>query len=261
MVTVAFVALPQHPDIAAAAGWPFTIFYLAIAVIALIPTLMWCRRNQSLVPVAMLTGGLIVSLVEALLDQITLVYWPPEIPLTAYTLVDRPVPLALVVGYGVYCGISSWVVSRWLESGMSRGYHLVVPVALYAFDLLFEIPWLAVGTYAYYGRQPLKFGPLPPLYWPLMNVALVFVTAWLYLQMKNAWPRRAFVSALLSPVLAIGTIFTVGWPVFSALNSTVPQALVLLCALVTVGLSITVVALVIRHSEQAAVPTGATASV
>lgn len=254
-MNVLFTALPQHPAITATAGWPFTVFYLTIAVIALIPTLIWCRRNRNMVPVAMLIGGLFVSLVEALLDQITLVYWPPNIPLTAYTLVERPVPLALVVGYGVYCGISAWIVSRWLDSALSRRHRFIMPLALYGFDLVFEIPWLIVGTYIYYGRQPLKFGPLPPLYWPLMNVALVFVTAWLYLQMKRAWPQRSVTSAFISPLLAIGTIFTVGWPVFSALNSTAGSPVILLCALVTVTLSITVITLVIRHSQQTTVPT------
>jgi hypothetical protein len=117
------------------------------------------------------------------------------------------------------------------------------------FDLAVESTGNAVGLYHYFGPQPYNIWGIP-LWWMFCNPVLPIVAGALFFVMRERLrDLRALLIVVLLPV-CYGAIYgAIGWPVFIALNSNVPGAVIWIAGAATPLIALGVVRLTIEGIE------------
>lgn len=231
-------------DLSAPSGgsWFFTILCLAIFAGATGWALARAARGDYL-GVVMLAGGLVANLIEAMLDNLGLLWFATDNKLIVLHEFSRSMPLYVVLGYGFYFGAMSYYVTYALGRGAGPRHLWAVFVFGWFFDLVLETTGSAIGLYKYYGPEP--FNPWGvPLWWMFVNPALPIAAGGLFHVMRPrlTGPRSLFIVALL-PMCYGATYGAIAWPIFITLHSDVADwvrwvagAVTAVFALVFVGL-------------------------
>lgn len=232
---------PAHPT----ATYLFTAF-LGVFFVGLVA---WCvfvaRRERTWLPLACLVGGLLSFGFEPVLDAVGHIFYPVGTPLTVVTIFDTSIPFFTVMAYIFWMGAGTLLIARWLERGRSGRDVLTLFAAVVVLEACFEYPAVLSKTLIYFGDAPFKLFDFP-LHWAFGNTAAVLVTGYaLYLARPYLSGAGGFVLAALIPALGYFAISAMGsWPVWLALNSEVPMAVIWLAGAAAIALDLLFVRLV-----------------
>jgi hypothetical protein len=150
----------------------YVVFYalFAAGMVGSVGWLAWrAWRSRSWLPLAAVAGGGVIGVVlPSLYDNLTLCWFPRNIPLPVITAYGMRDPLFDLLGYALYIGFGGWAVCELLRAGHGRRGIWLSFAFWGVLDLALELPFLHWGMYRYYGHQPFSVGGFP-LYWVFMN--------------------------------------------------------------------------------------------
>jgi hypothetical protein len=242
-VVSAFVEMPVHEA-------PQTAFIVYTAITAAVTgglVLWWAisdehRRGPGFLLV--LLGGFISGFSEAWLDNVVLVWWPPDQDLGFFDAMGRTVPIFVPVGYAWFCGGLLYFTARFYERGVTARQVWAILGLVVVVDFIgIGLPtWL--GLLGFFGDPPMNILGYP-LWWAAIDgVDVILGGAVLYflLPVLKGW-RRLWL--MLVPPIMIGlSAGAVGWPVSTAINSGWSTGAKWIAATVTIGLGLAIVHLV-----------------
>jgi hypothetical protein len=195
------------------------------------------RRVGPALPL-MLMGGVLAGLMEAWLDNVVLVGYPPEQNLPVIEAYGRSVPIFVPIGYGWFCGGLLYLVARAYQRGVSapKVWAIYAAIAVVDFVAIGLSSW--IGILEFYGDPPLEVLGYP-VWWAgidALDVVLGGAVTMVLLDRLGGW-RQAWVVVVPSVVLG-ASAGIVGWPISTALNSDWSTAAKYGCALASIGLSL-----------------------
>jgi hypothetical protein len=203
------------------------------------------RRIGPALPV-LLIGGALSGLMEAWLDNVVLVGYPPHQSLPALHAFGRSVPVFVPIGYAWFCGGLLYLVARSYGRGVTAHkvwtlYGAIVVVDFVAIGLS---SW--IGILQFFGHPPMDILGYP-LWWAgidgldvVLGGAIVFVLLHRLRGRDQLW-------LLLVPSIALGAAAgLVGWPVSTALNSGWSMPAKYACAVASIALSLATVKFLAR---------------
>jgi hypothetical protein len=214
------VAMPLHDEPSGAVA-VYTVLMTAITIGVLAYWLLSAneRRRGPLLPLLLL-GGFLSAVMEPVLDNLILYWYPPHNSLQAFDAWGRSIPWFVPIGYAWYCGALPYVAFRIFERGTStrRIWQLLGAVVLVDALAISTAGWL--GTSGFYGNQPFNPWGTYPLWWPAVDGPHVMVGgAILCLLVPRLRGRsRAVLVAVPTLTLALVTGLCT-WPIALALNS------------------------------------------
>lgn len=217
--------IPQPPVHEASMGAEFA--YTMVMVLVTGGMFAWWlltgerSRNGVVLPLV-LVGGAISALVEPILDNVVLFWYPPRVETEAFYAFGRSVPWYVVIGYAWYCGGLLYFVYRHFQGGVSSRRIWVIFGAIMLVDSLAISLIVQLGQAGFYGEQPFNVGGYP-LWWAGIDGSLPVVGAALLFHLVprlHGW-RRVFL--LVVPAVNVGLVAgATDWPVSLALNSAWP---------------------------------------
>jgi preprotein translocase subunit SecY len=101
------------------------IIYTVLMVVVTSCFLLWWARTAAERKIGpalplIVVGGVISGLMEAWLDNVVLVGYPPHQALPVIEAFGRSVPIFVPIGYGWFCGGLLYVVARSFQRGITR---------------------------------------------------------------------------------------------------------------------------------------------
>lgn len=227
-------------------GWVFTVFF----VMQIVPAAGYyvLRSVREPVPFLALLGGLGAALGEAMLDALTLLWWPTNIPLTAFTAFDVEVPAYALMGYCLFLGAGCYWVYEQIRDGKGARAVWVAAAVFFVADLVYEPPFISMGLYEYYGPQPMEVAGFP-LYWGFLNTMVVIVGGWLFFLFEDRMVGAGRLIALVIPMFALGPLIGAAWPTFLTLHMDVPELARWTAAAYSIWLSVWAVRYVAEVAE------------
>jgi hypothetical protein len=194
----------------------------------------------------LLVGGAISGLMEAWLDNVVLVAYPPHQNLPVLHAFGRSVPAFVPIGYAWFCGGLLYPVARVYQRGVDARtvWSLYGAIAVVDFVAIGLSSWL--GILRFFGHPPMDVLGYP-LWWAgidgldvVLGGAIVFA---LLDRLRGA--RQAWLLAV--PPVALGAASgVVGWPISTALNSSWSMGAKYACAAASIALSLTCVTFLSR---------------
>lgn len=193
--------------------------------------LRW-RRSGDRLPAAALAGGTACAILEPLVDILGQCWHPRGQMIEAFELMGRPIPLWVVVGYGMAFGLYTIFTMEVLER---KG-----PQALWStwiggilFMGIFDVLAVTTKVYVYYGAQPLRFLDLP-LWWEPVN-GLLPVTAAVILASCRQWltGRRILLVIPMLLMVDAAVYAAAALPAYIVLKSDVPEFVLQAAGVVT----------------------------
>jgi hypothetical protein len=201
-----------------------TLIVLVAVALLLAAHCAWhAVRSRSVLPLAAIAGGVIALPIEAFWDvnvQFTFATNSHPIALTEF---GRQVPLYLAFIYPAFIGWGSFLGYRLIRMRATTGRLLALPACFFLGDAVIEIAGIRLGLWGYYGRQPFAIAGWPILFGalngtiPLLGGALLAVLE----SRVVGWRRTLLVLAV--PTAYVGTYAIAGWPMWGALNASVPR--------------------------------------
>jgi hypothetical protein len=206
-------------------AWIFTLLQVVQFVPLTAWAIWWSVRHKDALPVLALIGGALSGVFfEPIVDHLTQLWWPYDMPLHLYTVFGIHIPAVTTIGYAFFLGLGAWWVWGLIESGRgARGIWLAAALFAVA-DLIYEIPFLLAGVYEYYGDQAWMVGGFP-LTWDAMNFAVPIVGGWMFWFARDRLRSGGSWLALVLPSIAMGWLLFAAAPVALALHADIPQAL------------------------------------
>jgi hypothetical protein len=195
-----------------------TTIVALLAVAALAAAAVVGRLHRTPLYLLALLGGAVASLDEPIADLLGGCIHPQTGGWQVFSIFDRPIPVWVVLAYGLYLGATPLVVVALTRGPNPRKRFLAAVGVIFASNLLIELPVLAAGIYAYYGVQPFKVGGFP-LYWLFINGAGVAGAAVVLLRFGHLFRGARLGWVLLLPMAAQIAAYLVGMPAFSLYNS------------------------------------------
>jgi hypothetical protein len=198
--------------------------FLIMCTVIFAAFLGWCAwraiRSKQPLPLFLLAGGLLATLIEPMLDNLGLLWFAKNNAAVAFHLFDRYLPLYVVLGYGFFFGGLSFLAYDGLKQGKSSSFLWRIYAAGWVFDMVIESVGHLSGLYKYYGPQPFNLWGVP-LWWMFINPVLPVAAAALFFRLGDRLNglRGALVIALL-PMIYGGVYGGSSWPIFVALHST-----------------------------------------
>jgi hypothetical protein len=177
---------------------------------------------------------------EAMLDTLSDIWWPTNIPLTAYRAFGVHVPLYALLGYSLFLGFGSYLVFEFISDGRGDRFLWATAGVFFAADLLYEIPFLNLHLYRYYGPQPLRLAGFP-LYWPVLNAMVVIAGGAMLYAVRDRLEGSGLFAGFAIPIVALGVLTGAAWPTFVTLHMSVGRPVRWAAALFTIGVSLWVV--------------------
>lgn len=247
-VPVGVIQAPRQLQAADPEGVIYTVFLAALFVGVVGWLIFEAVRRRSALPILLLVGGAVTSLQEPMLDVLGLVWWPENLPGPAFTIFDRPMPYLVPIGYTFYVAGGAYVVYRLIAGGTSARKLFKVALALEAADIFFEMPWLSLGVYEYYGSQPFEVFEFP-LWWAPVNGTAPFLAGLvLYVLLPRLEGWRIALAAAVPPLCWAGVYGASAWPTFAALNADVPEVVEWVAATVTMVIATAITWLIAQAS-------------
>jgi hypothetical protein len=217
--------LPSPSDFSAGhfAGWFFTLYAgLLIVSIAVIWALWTGFKKQNWLPLKLIFGGFLCSLLEPMLDLLGHLRWANDLPLYVFTNFGIQIPLLIPFCYAAFLGLEPYFIYLLFKRGLNVKQVMLVYLIAGLSDALMETPGLLMHVYQYYGVQPYTFLKFP--YWFAFINGGSFMTIgffiWYLEPRLKGWGRALFL--VLPPVGMMVAWFGIGWVHILALNSTLP---------------------------------------
>ena len=199
-------------------GWE-TLF-LVLVVGFSIPAVGWAvrrwRRDGDAVPLVLMAGGTVCTLLEPLVDVLGLCWYPRGQAMPAFTLMGRPIPLFVVFGYTMQWGGGTLVMLELLRRGRYSAVWGAWAIDM-AFMGAFELFAVHTKTYVYYGPQPLSVLRWPVWWEPVNALGAVACAVAIYALQLRGW--RLLLILPLMTMIDAGINAAAGWPVYAALWS------------------------------------------
>jgi hypothetical protein len=195
------------------------------------------RRVGPALPMLLL-GGALSGLMEAWLDNVVLVGYPPHQNLPVIHAFNRSVPLFVPIGYAWFCGGLLYLVARSYQRSVSaiKVWTLYGAIAVIDFVAIGLSSW--VGILQFFGRPPMNIGGYP-LWWAAIDGLDVILGATIVFVLLHHLRGRAQAWLVLVPSIALGSCAgLVGWPISTALNSSWSTTAKYGCAFASIGLSL-----------------------
>ena len=218
--------LPSPSDFSAGsfAGWFFTLYAgLLIVSIALIWALYTGFKKRNWLPLLLICGGFVCSLLEPMLDMLGHLRWANDLPVYVFTNFGISIPLLIPFCYAAFLGLEPYFIYLLFKRGVTVKQVMYIYLIAAMTDAVMETPGLLMHVYQYYGVQPFTFLAFP--YWyasingaSFMTIALFI---WFLEPRLKGWHRALF---LVVPPIGMGTAwFGIGWIHLLPLNSTLPE--------------------------------------
>ena len=216
--------------------------------LAVVASIYFWRRDGVPTALLLMAGGLVCSLNEALADILGKVWFPTD-QWAGYTLLDRAVPMWVVLAYVLFFGFFVYVIAEIFDRKPSHRAMWLGIVAFWVANSLLEMPILASDVYQYYGRQPLELGGFP-LTWLTINVLGVLGAAVVVVRFRPWFTgvRQLFLLPLV--FMTYMASWTLAMPHFWAVNSDLSTAWMTVASLVSVSLQIVAIDVLIKVGLQ-----------
>ena len=200
---------------------------------------------------------------EAWLDNVVLVGYPPEQNLPVIEAYGRSVPIFVPIGYGWFCGGLLYLVARYFqrqEVTARKVWAIFGAIVVVDFAAIGLSSW--IGILEFYGDPPLNVAGYP-LWWAAFDGLDVILGGAIVLVLLDHLRGRQQLWYLLVPSIALGAASgIVGWPVSTAINSSWSDPAKYACALGTIALSLACVRFIaaalpriVRLSRDSVAPT------
>jgi len=195
----------------------FGLFNLAMLVAAF-GYLAWATwRTRSALPLAFLAGGCLGGLVEPIFDGNIHVMFAQQGQPPNWYFYNVGYPWFEVPGNGLMGAPMYWLYVRFRRGISTRGlwgYFL----GFYLFDVVWEIPGTAIGSYLYYGPQPFVLFGFPVWIGMMCGLGLPLAGYLAYVLSGALSGIRLWVMiAILTPVTIYGCE-VIAWPMWITLN-------------------------------------------
>jgi hypothetical protein len=219
-MSFALAQVPAVPELVmpATAQTVATTIVAVLAVAALAAAAVLSRWHRTPLYLLVLLGGTVASVNEPIADLLGGCIHPQTGGWQVFSTFDRPIPVWVVLAYGLYLGATPLIVVALTRGPNPRRRFQAAVAVIFASNLLIELPVLAAGMYAYYGDQPFKVGGFP-LYWLFINGAGVAGVAVVLLRFGHLFRGARLGWALLLPPASQVAAYLIGMPVFSMYNS------------------------------------------
>lgn len=226
-------------------GLVLLIVFGAMAVAATAYAVHLAREDRSLVPLLAVLGAAVAVINDAVFDQLWDIWYPANITPRLWTMLDRPIPLFLVLGYIPFIGVLPVVVARLLERGVRSRVLWYIAAATALGNLAVDLIGDAGSAWVYYAHGPLKYLTNPPI-----TAAVPIVAGWLlFIARATRW--RSLSAFAIPPVTLAAVYAGTGWPSFAALHiDGVPGGVQALCGLVTLALSASLIGAVAEYQRE-----------
>lgn len=239
-MTVPLADVPEMP-IRDSPNNALILYTVLMAVVTSCFLLWWGRTpaERKIGPALPLivAGGVISGLMEAWLDNVVLVGYPPHQALPAIEAFGRSVPIFVPIGYGWFCGGLLYVVARSFQRGITRRkvWTIYGIVALVDFVAIGLSSW--IGILQFFGNPPMNILGYP-LWWAGIDGLDVVLGGVLVFALLNHLRGMSQLWYLIVPSIALGaSAGIVGWPVSTAINSQWSMSAKYLAAIASIGLS------------------------
>jgi hypothetical protein len=239
-------------------SWVFTILCAVLLSGATIWALQRASKGDNLGLFA-LAGGFVASLIEAMLDNLGLLWFATDNHAIVFHAFGRSMPFFVVAGYAFYFGAMAYYTVYAIGKGKSGRYLWGIYAFGWVFDWALETTGSGLGLYHYYGPQPFNVFDIP-LWWMFINPALPIAAGALFHVMRDQLKGVRGVLVVLLLPMTYGAIYgAIGWPIFVALNSNVADVVIWGAAVLTIAQALLLVHLTISGLEWYRRTTGDTA--
>lgn len=234
--------LPDPPPFHASTfgAWFFLFWAGAFVVILAVPWAIKRFIRGDRLPALALLSGLFTSLGEPMLDHVGHLRWAHNLLGPAFVNFDLPIPVLIPPCYMLFMGLESYWIWLVIQRGIDRKRFFMMYAACGLSDAVMEHPGLILNVYEYYGRQPLEFYKFP-FYWSFTNGVAIATIA---VVIHYAWPLvkdKGWKQLYIVPIGLIATTvgeFGSGFPVFLAINASIPTWVQWAIGCLTVPLSL-----------------------
>jgi len=216
-----------HPSTLTASDFAAWFFLFWAGLLVVLFALPWAIRRlaqKDPLPSLMLLAGLGTSLGEPMLDLVGHLRWSENLLGPAFVNFGIPVPVLIPPCYMLFMGLESYWVYLMIQKGINMRGWMLMFAACGVSDAIMEHPGVLMNVYEYYGHQPFEFYKFP-FYWSFTNgVAIVTISVLLH----YVWPMvkgQGLKQLWVVPLGIIGTTageFGTGFPVFLAINASIP---------------------------------------
>lgn len=215
----------------------YTLLMVAITLGFLI---WWAVKERKRGPALLLflVGGALSGLMEPWLDNVVLVGYPPEQITPVFVAFERAVPIFVPIGYAWFCGGLLYLLYLAFSQEFTarRIWALYGIVAVIDFVAIGLSSWL--GILEFFGNPPMKIAGFV-VWWAAIDALQVVCGATLAVFLVPALRGTQQLWLTLIPSVVLGAAAgIVGWPVSTALNSDWPMWAKYICALASIGISL-----------------------
>jgi hypothetical protein len=218
MTNLAWLEPPTELVANNSAGWAWTVTALVATAVSLILFSLLAWRERTLTWIYLLIGGAFCFLLEPVGDWLGATWYPYNSPWVFAEILDRPMPLYLLLTYASYFPLGFWLCYRILKRGPSMRDIIFLWVGGAVVNCLVEITFTQLGAHIYYGNNPVRVFGLP-LYSIIQNGAfpilggILLLYSRLYLRgLRELW------LVVMIPLGFITFAVTATWPMYLALN-------------------------------------------
>jgi hypothetical protein len=227
------------------------IVYTVLMAIVTVGFLLWWASSPSERKIGpalplIVVGGVISGSMEAWLDNVVLVGYPPHQALPVIEAFGRSVPMFVPIGYGWFCGGLLYLVARSFQRGISQTkvWAIYGIVAIVDFVAIGLSSW--IGVLQFFGDPPMNVLGYP-LWWAGIDCLDVVLGGTLVFVLLNHLRGMNQLWYLIVPSVALGaSAGIVGWPVSTAINSQWSMSAKYVAALASIGLSLACVHFIAR---------------
>lgn len=191
--------------------------------LAVIPWALYrLKKSNDSIPILMIIGGFICSVLEPMLDYLGHLWWPTDLPGPSFVGYSLNVPYLIPPCYVFFIAMTGYWAYLQMKKGLDLKGVFVVWFLISMTDVIMEMPGTALGAYVYYGDASFKVLGFP-VAWGWLNGTSMFMTGvLLYLvepHLKGI--HRLFI--IFVPIVAMGASYgATAWPYFISLNWEMP---------------------------------------
>lgn len=247
------VPWPVPPD--AAMPEPLQTIFLWITIVGAAAVLLWgiamSAKRGTAVPALLVLGGLTSILMETVVTFLGHAVHPPTGQIMMFEMVGRAIPWGIALGYMAGFGVFYLCLYPAFVAGELRGAKIWKVCVITAVSYFIgEAYFVSNGLWVYYDYQPMRiWNGTAPLTWNWLNTCSMMVSATVMFvalpYLRN--PLSQSLLLLLAPAGAYMGHMGAGFPMYNAMNSTLPNwaieisgALSIFLALVIIWLCVVV---------------------
>lgn len=233
---------PIHESVGGATKeWIFIGAHSTVFLVALGVAIYLSFRRRSPIPVLCMVGGVLCLYTEPMIDAHLQVWWPEHDQPDVFHAWGRDIGIMLIPILGWYFGAGTYVRWYFLDKYGSSFRVWWIYMAEVGAAIALEPAAIQLHLWHYYGFQGLRlFGY--PIWWPFIGGACGVLAGTLIYKLTpylKGW-RLALVPPLV-PMAVVAVYWSTSWPMFNALNTEAPHAVVYLCSALSVALAVLVV--------------------